>query len=64
MYARHIPVAVFSLALVIDGKPIVGVVYDPFTDSLYTAIKGEGAYKNNEKISVNNYVLDDIRTVC
>ena len=39
MYARHIPVAVFSLALVIDGKPIVGVVYDPFTDSLYTAIK-------------------------
>lgn len=64
MYARHIPVAVFSLALVIDGKPIVGVVYDPFTDSLYTAIKGEGAYKNNEKISVNNYVLDDIKTVC
>lgn len=30
MYARHIPVAVFSLALVIDGVPNVGVVYDPF----------------------------------
>ena len=30
MYARHIPVAVFSLALVIDGKPEIGVVYDPF----------------------------------
>ena len=64
MYARHIPVAVFSLALVIDGSPCVGVVYDPFTDSLYSAIKGEGAYKNNEKISVNKYALDDIRTVC
>lgn len=64
MYARHIPIAVFSLALVIDGVPHVGVVYDPFTDSLYSAIKGEGAYKNNEKISVNNYTLDDIRTVC
>ena len=62
MYARHIPVAVFSLALVIDGVPNVGVVYDPFTDSLYTAIKGKGAYKNGEKISVNNYTLDDIRT--
>ena len=64
MYARHIPVAVFSLALVIDGVPNVGVVYDPFTDSLYTAIKGKGAYKNNEKISVNDYSLDDMRTVC
>ena len=64
MYARHIPVAVFSLALVIDGVPNVGVVYDPFTDSLYTAIKGKGAFKNNEKISVNNYKLDDIRSLC
>ena len=64
MYARHIPVAVFSLALVIDGIPNVGVVYDPFTDSLYTAIKGKGAYRNNEKISVNDYTLDDMKTVC
>lgn len=64
MYARHIPVAVFSLALVIDGIPNIGVVYDPFTNSLYTAIKGKGAYKNNERIHVNNYTLADIRTVC
>lgn len=64
MYARHIPVAVFSLALVIDGVPKVGVVYDPFTDSLYTAIKGKGAYKNGESIYVNNYNLEDIRTFC
>lgn len=64
MYARHIPVAVFSLALVIDGVSVVGVVYDPFTDNLYTAIKGKGAYKNDEKISVNNYSLDNIKTVC
>ncbi|MEE0866081.1 MAG: inositol monophosphatase family protein [Clostridia bacterium] len=64
MYARHIPVAVFSLALVIDGVPNIGVVYDPFTDSLYTAIKGKGAYKNGEKISVNNYNLEDIRAFC
>lgn len=64
MYARHIPVAVFSLALVINGISVVGVFYDPFTDSLYTAIKGQGAFKNNEKIKVNDYTLEDIRTVC
>lgn len=64
MYARHIPVAVFSLALVIDGESIIGLVYDPFTGSMYTAIKGQGAFKNGEKIKVNNYNLEDIRTVC
>lgn len=64
MYARHIPVAVFSLALVVKGESKVGIVYDPFTDNLYTAIKGKGAYKNNEKINVNNYELDDMKTVC
>lgn len=63
MYARHIPVAVFSLALVIDGVPTVGVVYDPFTDNLYSAVKGSGAYRNDEKIFVNNIALDDMKSV-
>ena len=63
MYARHIPVAVFSLALVIDGVPTVGVVYDPFTDNLYSAVKGSGAYRNVERISVNDIKLDDMRSV-
>lgn len=63
MYARNIPVAVFSLALVIDGVSTVGVIYDPFTDNLYTAIKGQGAYQNGEKMQVNNYVLEDKRSV-
>lgn len=64
MYARGIPVAVFSLALVVDGTPQVGVIYDPFTDGLYTAIKGCGAFLNGTEIHVNNYNLDDIQTVC
>ena len=63
MYARHIPVAVFSLALVVNGVSQVGVVYDVFTDTLYSAIKGKGAYKNGEKITVNDFELDDMRSV-
>lgn len=63
MYARHIPVAVFSLALVIDGKPFIGVVNDVFTSTLYTAIKGKGAFKNGKKISVNNYELADMQSI-
>lgn len=64
MYARHIPVAVFSLALVVKGESKVGVVFDPFTNNLYTAIKGKGAQKNGERITVNDYELDDMKTVC
>ena len=63
MYARHIPVAVFSLALVINGIPTIGVIYDPFTNHLYSAIKGHGAYKNEEKINVNTLDLYDKRSV-
>lgn len=63
MYARNIKTAVFSLALVENGTPIVGIVYDPFSDNMYTAIKGEGAYRNNVKINVNNFELNDIKSV-
>ena len=63
MYARHIPVAVFSLALVVDGVTEVGVVYDPFLDNLYSAVKGQGAYCNNKKITVNDFTLEDERSI-
>lgn len=63
MYARHIPVAVFSLALVINGISELGVVYDPFTDNLYSAVKGKGAYINGIKITVNDFLFDDMRSV-
>ncbi|MEM9547149.1 MAG: inositol monophosphatase family protein [Bacteroidota bacterium] len=37
-----------SIALVAkDGTPQIGVVFDPITDTLYHAIKGNGAFKNN-----------------
>ena len=63
MYAKHIPVATFSLALVVNGNPLIGVVLDPFTDNIYTAIKGKGAYKNNTKIKVNNIKLEDKKSI-
>ena len=60
MYVNHIPVFVFSLALVYKGEPIVGVIYNPNEDKMYTAIKGEGAYCNDVKISVNNKHLGEL----
>ena len=63
MYARGIPVAVFSLALVIDGIPEVGVIYDPFNKNLYSAIRGQQAYLNNKPLKVNSYSLTDKESV-
>ena len=60
MYTRGIPVSVFSLALVVDGDVLVGVVYDPFLDDMYSAIKGEGAYLNDKKIHVSNKKYGEI----
>ena len=63
MYARHIPVSVFSLALVKDGKPIVGVIYDSFTDNMYCATLGGGAFLNGEPIHVNALPFSGMRTI-
>lgn len=36
-----------SIALIAkDGTPYIGVVFDPSTDTLYHAVKGNGVYKN------------------
>lgn len=44
-----------SIALVAqDGTPCIGVVYDPGTKTLYHAIKGMGAFKNNSSWTINN----------
>ncbi len=52
-FSQGLPVSVFSLALVRNGEPIVGVVYDPFIKKLYSAVKGGGAYCNNDLIKVS-----------
>jgi fructose-1,6-bisphosphatase/inositol monophosphatase family enzyme len=57
-YSKGLPVSVFSLALVQDGVPIVGVVYDPFMKRLYSAIKGGGAFLNDKPIKVSGIGLE------
>lgn len=60
-FTHGIPTSTFSLALVHDGKPILGVVYDPFQDRLFTAYKGEGAYINGKPIRVSK--IDKLKDV-
>jgi myo-inositol-1(or 4)-monophosphatase len=36
-----------SIALVLDGEPVVGVVHNPATDELYRALRGGGAVREH-----------------
>lgn len=62
-YAKGIPVAVFSLALVVNGIPIVGVVYDPFKKHLYSATKNGGSFLNGIPINVSSSSLGHGATI-
>jgi len=42
-----------SIALQQKNKTIVGVVYNPWQDELYTAVRGKGAFLNDEPIHVS-----------
>ena len=60
-FARGIPLFAFSLALVIDNVTVLGVAYDPVLKNLYSAIKGQGAFKNGKKFTTKQRALDDPR---
>ena len=52
-FSHGIPICTFSLGLVKNGESILGVIYDPFQDRLFSAAKGEGAFLNGQPISVS-----------
>lgn len=45
--------SVISLALMQEGSVVLGMIYNPYTDELFSAQKGEGSYCNGQKIEVS-----------
>ncbi|MBR5231632.1 MAG: inositol monophosphatase [Clostridia bacterium] len=43
-----------SIALLKDKTPVLGMIYNPFADELFTAVKGQGAYCNDNSIHVSS----------
>lgn len=43
-FSKGVPNCAISLALTLDKKPVVGVVFNPFRGDMYTAIKNQGAF--------------------
>ena len=52
-FAHKIPFFAISIALLHKEDILVGIVYNPATNSLFYAEKGKGAYLNGKKIRVS-----------
>jgi len=53
-YILGMPSAMFSLALVERGQPVVAVMYEPRLDRMFTAVRGGGAFENGQPIHVSD----------
>ena len=53
-YAHGYPVFCVSIALEIEDKIVLGVIYDPMRDDMFVAARGEGAFLNEKKIAVSS----------
>lgn len=47
-----------SVALLKGKEAVAGIVYNPYLDEMFSAIKGQGAFLNGQKISVSAQPLD------
>jgi myo-inositol-1(or 4)-monophosphatase len=56
-YANGIPFFCISIALVADGKPVLGVVYDPTRDETFTGAVDGPSLRNGEPIRVGSKEL-------
>lgn len=58
-FAHNVPHFALSIGLEQDGEMILGVVYNPITNELFTAEKGKGALLNGSPIKVST--VNDIK---
>ncbi|CAH1109644.1 unnamed protein product [Psylliodes chrysocephalus] len=52
-FVRGLKDSCISIGLVINKEQTLGVVYNPFMNELYTAIQGQGAFLNGNRIVTN-----------
>lgn len=53
-FARGMRLSVISVALVADEEEVFGMVYSPYSEEVFYAAKGQGAYLNGTRIGVSD----------
>ena len=52
-YARGIPNYCVSIATSVEEQVVAGVIYDPMTDELFSALRGQGCTLNGQPVTVS-----------
>ena len=52
------PFVAISIALAINKRVEIGVIYNPVLDLLYSAVRGKGAFKNGRPIKCSGQTGD------
>ena len=52
-FVHRLPIVSVSIALVADQRVDLGVVYAPFQDEMFAAIRGSGAFCNGHRLNVS-----------
>ncbi|MGH8008661.1 MAG: 3'(2'),5'-bisphosphate nucleotidase CysQ, partial [Candidatus Binatia bacterium] len=53
-FIQKIPEFAVSIALIEEGKPVVGVAYNPIQDRLFWAVRGQGAWCGEQRLHVSS----------
>jgi len=53
-FVNKVPHTCISVGVYKDKKPYIGIVYNPILDELYSAVVGQGAYLNGERLQVSD----------
>lgn len=63
-FVHRIPLVAISLALCAKGKPVLGIVNSPILGEIFYAVKGTGAFLNENPIHVSGAATLEDSLVC
>jgi len=62
-FAHQMPVFSICIAAMYENEPVVGVIFDPTTERMYTAFKGGEAQLNGRRITASQDPMDRFSSV-
>jgi len=62
-FAHRIPLFTVSIAVMHEGEPIVGTIFEPATDSMFTAVKDGEAQLNGRRIAASEEKIDKFSSI-
>jgi len=63
-FVHGFPLVCISVGLLIDKVPVIGIIYNPVLDQMFTAKKGKGSFMNGQKINVSRQTEISNSLIC